>query len=219
MKKILVIFMVAMVVLLEVSLVFAQESKTDKVSGSIDIRNDFIYPEKGESQVGQSVNAFWQYKQISGFLETDFRDNSHTLTIKPSLLFNKGSWYLLGGMAANNQGSDFVQAGIWYVGNLGRFKVLLDARNYFSISSKNNGYTDNLLRVMYPITEKLFIGTELAFDHWWSDSHNWYFIGPRISYQLTEKISAYIRVSHEWNALNTGAETADRIRLGLAITF
>lgn len=215
-------FLLAMVIVivLNVNIAFAQEAANpEKVSGSIDIRNDFILPEKGEDLIGQSVNVFWQYKQVGGFLETDYKSKDHAFTIKPSLLLNKGSWYLLGGTSTNNQGSDFAQVGFWYINNFGKFKVLVDARNYFSVSGQSNGYTDNLLRVMYPITDKLSIGTDLAFDHWWNDGHNWYFVGPIVRYQLTERVSIYTRISHEWNVLNTGTETTDRIRVGLTINF
>ncbi len=217
MKKIFVLA-AAMVALLASGPVWAQGS--EKVSTMIDLRNDFIVPEKGENLTGQSVNILWQSKWIGGFLESDYKSKNHAFTIKSSLLFIKGPWYFLGGVSTNSQGSDFVQTGFWYVNNFGQLSVLLDMRNYWSITSKQNDYTDNLLRVMYPITDRASIGADLAYDRWWNvSSHNLYFIGPRLSYQLTKEISIYTRVSHEWDVLGSKTEAVDRIRVGLTFAF
>lgn len=222
MKKIIILVLVV-VMLAATGVVFAQETKQEEkvenVSGFIDIRNDFIYPKDGVSQTGQSLNALWQYKWFGGYLETDYKSQSHTLTIKPSLFVNKGPLYFVGGAATDNNGSDFVQAGIWYIDDLGKFKILFDSRNYFSTSGQSNGYIDNFLQVMYPITEKISVGTELCFDHWWNDGHNWYLVGPKISYQLTKNVSVYIRGSYEWNVLETGTETVVQVRTGVMINF
>lgn len=208
------------VVILVANTVMAQEPTTERVSTMIDIRNDLIVPEKGESQMAQSVNVLWRYKGFGGFLETDYKSKSHTLTIKPSLLFRLGSWHLLGGLSTNSQGADFAQTGAWFIDSFGNFKVLADLRNFWSISGRGNSYTDNLLRIMYPITSKFSIGADLAYDHWWNETnHNWYFVGPRISYQLTKGVSIYTRVSREWDALGDKTQTVDRIRLALAFAF
>lgn len=208
----------------------------EKVSGSIDIRiSDFIYPEKGENITGQSLNAFWKYKQYSGLLETNYISDSHSFAIKPSVQFSKGPLSALVGLSTNDTGSDFFQAGIWYADSFGKFKVSVDARNYFGITSQKNGYIDNFVRIMYPITDRFSAGIDFCYDHWWDNDQDWYFIGPRISYQLTERISVYVRPSREWTVKKTAVETlvgstmvttterettsTDKIRLGLVITF
>ena len=192
----------------------------EPVSTIIDIRNDLIFPEKGGDQTAQSLKIWLQYGRISGFLESDFKNENHALTIKPSLLFKQGPWYFLGGLSTNSQGSDFVQAGLWHVSRFGQFSVLLDLRNYWSVSGKGNSYTDNLLRVMYPIAGKLSIGGELSYDHWWNErDRNWFFIGPRVSYQLTKEMSVYVRVSREWDAIGSRTESTDRIRTAVQFNF
>ncbi|GEM_PF-2026726 len=215
----------------------AQDANSEKISGSIDIRiSDFVYPEKGENITGQSLNAFWKYKQYSGLLETSYISESHSFTIKPSIQFSKGPLSALVGLSTNDTGSDFFQVGIWYADSFGKFKVLVDARNYFSITSQENGYIDNFVRVMYPITDKLSAGIDFGYDHWWEgNEHNWYFFGPRAVYQITKDVSIYIRVSREWNVKKVAVETiaesttvttmeretdiTDKIRLGLIIAF
>lgn len=200
--------------------VFAQETvNPEKVFGSIDIRNDFIFPEKGDDMIGQSVNILFRYKSLGGYLETDYKSKDHSLTLKPAILFCIGQWSLLGGMSTNSKGADFAQTGIWYANSLGKLNFLVDARNYWSITSQSNGYFEIFSRATYPVIEKVSAGVDLDFTHWWGDGHNCYFIGPRISYQLTERISIYARVSREWNVLDAGTETTDRIRLGVAVTF
>jgi hypothetical protein len=217
MKKVI---WIAVFMLLAAVPVFAQEADSEKVKTFLDFRNDIVSSDKSGGQTIQAGTLWWQYKALGGVLEPELRTKNHYERMKASLLWKFGqSWYILGGATADSQGSDFVQAGVWYVGNLGKFKVLLDARNYFSISGQSNGYTDDLLRIMYPITNKLSVGTDIAFDHWWGDGHNLYFVGPRISYQISKNISIYARVSHEWNVSAAGTEETDRIRVGLAITF
>ena len=210
----------AIVLILMASSVLAQEPAAEKLSVMIDIRNDFILPEKGENITAQSVNIWLQGKRFSGFLETDYKSKSHTFTVKPSLLFKQGPWYFLGGASTNSQGSDFIQAGVWFIDSFGRFKILADLRNYWSILGKENGYTDNLFRVMYPIAGRLSVGGDFLFDHWWNGpGHNLYFVGPRIAYQLTKEMSVYTRVSREWDVFGDKTQTVDRIRLALVFIF
>ena len=210
----------AIVLILMASSVLAQEPAAEKLSVMIDVRSDFILPEKGENITAQSVNIWLQGKRFSGFLETDYKSKSHTLTIKPSFLFKQGPWYFLGGASTDSQGSDFVQAGAWFVDSFGKLNVLADLRNYWSISGKKDGYTDNLLQVMYPITGKLSIGTDLLYDHWWNGpGRNLYLVGPIIAYQLTKEINVYTRVSREWDVLGDKTQTVDRVRLAAMLIF
>ncbi|MFH1583084.1 MAG: hypothetical protein ABIB72_02065 [Candidatus Falkowbacteria bacterium] len=219
MKKIIPLLAVASALLM-VNLVLAQDPNSERVSTLIDIRNDFILSEKGENQTGQSMKVLWQYKWIGGFLESDYKSKNHALTIKPSFLLKQGPWYFLGGASTNSQGSDFVQAGVWYLNSFGKFNIFLDLRNYWSVSDKENGYTDNLLRVMYPIGGKFSAGFDLYYDHWWNQpSHNWFLVGPRVKYQLTKKINIYLRVSHEWDVFNGKTGGTDRIITGIQIFF
>ena len=73
---------------------------------------------------------------------------------------------------------------------------------------------------MYPIGKGFSIGTDLVYDHWWEgQAHSWYLVGPRISYKLTNEISLYGRVSHEWDVKDIGTDTGYRVRVGLAMIF
>lgn len=225
MKKLLlvlatVVTVVVMIIFLTANEIFAEEViNHEKVSGSIELRNNLIFPEKGEDLTSQTVNVYLQYKQFSGYLETCYKSQDHSFVFKPSIQYTFGHWSLLLGVSSDNSGSDFVQAGLWYANNFGKFKVLVDARNYFSISGKSDGFTDNTLRVMYSITEKISIGTDLMFDRWWNDSHNWYLFGPRVSYQFNNNISLFIRASRDWDVKNIETTTTDQIRTGLIISF
>ena len=71
-------------------------SAMEKVSTVVDIRNDFIYPEKGDKQTVQNINVYRQYKQIGGFLESSYKNKNHTLTIKPSTIYKKEAMVLFG---------------------------------------------------------------------------------------------------------------------------
>lgn len=211
-----IIFLAVVFAAFVINPVLAQEP----ISTMVDLRHDFFYPKKGENLTAQSLKILWQHNWLAGFLESDFKSSNHALTLKPSLLLRHGPWYFLGGLSANSQGSDFVQAGIWHVNRFGNFNILLDLRNYWSISGKGNNYMDNLLRVMYPLVGKLSIGTELGYDHWWNTSnHNWFLVGPRISYQLTKELSIYVRVSREWDVLGNKTEETDRIRTAIQFNF
>jgi hypothetical protein len=220
MKRIFVLLAVMIVVLLTVTPVFAEDEKSDKVFTYMDFRNDVVNSEKTGGQNIQSAVLWWQAKYLGGVVEPEFRSKNHYERIKSALLWKVSeSWYLLGGISVDSQGSDFVQVGVWRIGKIGPFNSLLDARNYFSTSGQSNGYTDNLFRLMYPFTNKLSVGLDVCYDHWWQDSRNLYFAGPRITYQLTENINLYARFSREWNTFSTGTEYTDRFRVGIVITY
>lgn len=217
MKKFFMWWTVLLVVFLAITSVFAQDS--EKVSGFVDVRNDIVLPKDEEDITVQSVNIFLKHGRAGVFLESADRSKDHVLTLKPSLLLSKGPWSLLVGAATNSKGADFAQAGAWYINSFGKVNIFADLRNYFSISGQSNGYTDNLFRIMYPITDKISVGAELVFDHWWNDGHNLYLIGPRAIYQFSKTASIYIRVSHEENATCTGTVETNYIRTALMYTF
>jgi hypothetical protein len=172
----------------------------ERVSGYIDIRNDFVYPENGKSVVAQSLNTSWKYKQFSGLLETSYTSATDSFTLKPSVQFYKGPWAVLAGLSANEKGTKFVQAGIWYSNKFWDFvSVAGDFRNYFSTTGRDDGYFDGFVRVMIPtFIEKLSVGVDLDYLHWWNgQSHDLYFAGPRIYYQLTETIGIYARAAYQ----------------------
>lgn len=191
----------------------------EKVSGYIDIRNDFVLPKDGDDITAQSVNILLKRGSFGAFLENAYKSNGHIFTMKSSLLLSKGPWSFLVGASTNSKGADFAQMGVWYANGFGKFKVLVDARNYFSISGQSNGYTDNLFRAMYLVGDKLSIGADVAFDHWWNDGHNLYLVGPRINYQFSKEVGVHIRVSHEWNVTCAGTVETDYVRAGLMYTF
>lgn len=168
MKKVMSV--VAVVVLLVAGSAFAQES--EKISTFVDVQNTFAFPQKGEDSVGQAVNVLWSYKNVSALLETNYVNKYDSFTIKPSLIFSRGSWSILGGLASNDQGANFAQAGIWYSGKFGRVNAIADVRNYFSTTGQSNGYLDSFFRFMYPLTDKLSIGTDLIADYWWEDGNS-----------------------------------------------
>lgn len=219
MKKLMLVVVVVFL-MVSAALVSAQEPVAKKVDVLIDLRNDFVASEKSSNKTIQAATVWVQGKLVGGILEPEYCSKTHYEKIKGSLLLKQGSWYFLAGATSDSLGNDFVQAGIWYVGKVGKANVLVDARNYWSTSGRDNGYTDNLLRVMYPIGKGFSVGMDFAYDHWWSSpSHDWYCVGPRISYKVTENISVYARVSRDWNVVSGEAEKTDKIRVGLSLTF
>lgn len=215
MRKVMLVTVV--VTLLAVNMASAQ----DKVSTFVDFRNDYIMPEKGDDQYVQAMAIWWQYKSFGTIIETSYADKTHSSCLKPSLLWKVGkSYYMLGGVSTDSNGSKFVQTGVWYINKLGKASVYIDLRNYWIITGRNNGYTDNLFRVMYPVGKGFSVGADLIYDHWWKESsHNWYFVGSRLSYKINAKASVYARVSREWNVRKSGSVTTDKLRLGLTFSF
>lgn len=223
-KCFLAVFVAIMLFFLTVP-VFAENlssDTTDKISTSVDFRNETILKEH-DSYIKNSLNIWVQSTTFGTFIEPEIQstDADSYERLKMSLLWKikQSPFYLLGGTSVDNKGSDFVQFGIWYIDNLGPFRVLLDLRDYVGISNQNNGYTDNTLRAMYPLFEKVSIGADIIYDHWWEEGNDLLLIGPRISLEISDSVSVYIRVSHEWNTLDTGTEQINRIRIGLCYKF
>lgn len=216
MKGFIAILVVVVVII--ASVVWAEDS--DRVSTYLDFRQDYKNPQGGASETGQSIVVWLQYGSIGGLFEGDVTNKSHYVDFKPSLLYRKGSFYLLGGFAADSLGSEFIQTGVWYLNTFGKLCVFLDARNYWSITSQDNGYAENFLRLTHPIAGKFYGGIDMIFDHWWSgESHNCYFVGPLIGYEITKEISIYLRVSREWDILGGNTNQTDRAKLGLVFYF
>lgn len=218
MKRLFVVFVAVMVVISSLSLTWAGDS--DKASTYLDFRQEYKNPQGGAGETGQSIVAWWQYGSIGGLFEGDITNKSHYVDFKPSLLYRKGSFFFLGGFAADSLGSEFIQTGVWYLNTFGKLNVSLDARNYWSITGKDNGYTEEFLRVTHPIAGKIYGGIDMIFDHWWSGkSHSCYFVGPLVGYKFTSTTSLYLRVSREWDVLGGDTRSTDRLRLGLVFYF
>jgi len=143
--------------------------------------------------------------------------------VKPYLTANKGPFYVLAGLQADSDKTSHVQAGMWYVNRFKKLNVFLDVRHYWAVSNKCQDYLDAWFSISHPVTpisEKLFVGTELEVIHYWGGpAHNWYFVGPLIGYEITKNISIFARLSREWDVCGRQTEKTDRIRLGVKFTF
>ena len=202
--------------------VFAQETNSEKASTFVDFRNQYYASQNGSSQYAEALMVWWQYKALGLVFEESYANKAHSICLKPSALLKVGnSLYLLGGLSTDSNGSDFIQTGAWYMNDFGKFNVLVDMRNYWSITSQSNGYTDNLFRLMFPVGKGFSGGIDLAYDHWWSGpSHDWFLIGPRLSYKITDVIGIYGRVSPEWDIReNNTAKMTMQYRIGLNFKF
>lgn len=202
--------------------VFAQETNPEKPSTFVDFRNDYMVSQNGSGQYVELLMVWWQYKELGLVFEETYANKVHAICIKPSALWKIGkSLYLLGGLSTDSSGSDFVQTGAWYINNFGKFNVLADMRNYWSITGQNNGYTDNLFRFGYLPSKNFSVGIDAVYDHWWNGpAHDWFLIGPRVGYKITDTIGIYGRVSPEWDIReNNVAKMTMRYRAELTFSF
>jgi len=207
------------IVLVMTGICLSQEGE-ERVTSLFVLRNDWVSPKEGKSSVTQLNSGYWHFKSFGGGIDVKSNLQANFLEAQPYLTINSGPWYLLGGFSTNSAGADYIQTGLWYIKSFSKLTVIADLRNYWAVSEKANGYTDNLLEVTYPLTEKFFTGFDFRFDHWWKGkSHDWYLAGPLIGYNLTKSTSIFLRVSREWDVLDSRTSRADRIRIGLKLCF
>lgn len=216
--------MVVLVILSGLAIsVCAEESANDKLSTNIVLKGTFVKPHHGEAYFAAQFCGYWHYKWFgSGIDVTDVRRKGWT-QLSPYLTANRGSFYALVGFQADSDRTHHVQTGLWYVNRFKKFNVFLDVRNFWAVSNNTFHYLDVWLSLSHPITpvsEKLFAGVELEYIHYWTGpSHNWYFVGPFVGYQFTKNISAFVRLSREWDVCSGIAEPADSVRVGVKFTF
>ena len=195
----------------------ADQEKEEKVSTTITIKNDWVFPNSGESFDVQRLSAYWHYRYLGGGFDLNYGRKGDYIQVKPYLTLNKGPWYLVGGFSADNY-SQYVQTGFWYVNTFDKLGVFLDVRNYFGVGGKSDSYLDNFLELTYPLGKKFYVGVDLIYDHWWQGSHDWALVGPLVGYKFTDTVSAFVRVSHEWDMAGKTSE-ANCVRLGLTFKF
>jgi hypothetical protein len=224
MKRIGVCGIIAVVLMLIPILnVWAEEIDGEKVSTTLVLKGDFVKPKHSEAYFASQFNGYWHYKWFGGGIDVTDNRKAGWTQIKPYLTANKGPFYVLVGFQADTDKANYVQTGAWYVNRFKKLNVFLDVRNFWAASNKCYDYLDAWLAIWHPVTpisEKLYIGTELEYIHYWAGPrHNWYFIGPLVGYELTKNISIFVRLSREWDVCGSKTETTDRVRLGVKFNF
>jgi hypothetical protein len=225
MKRILVCgIMILMALLLSsVATVQAEEQEGDKVSTALAIKGDFVSPHHGEKHFAAQFNGYWHYKWFGTGIDVTDKRHAGWTQVKPYVTANKGPFYVLAGLQADTNKANHLQTGVWYVNRFKKLNVFLDVRQYWAVNDKCRDYIDAWLSVTNPVTpisERLFVGTELEYIHYWSGpSHNWYFIGPLVGFEITKNISIFARLSREWDVCGSKTETTNRVRLGVKFSF
>jgi hypothetical protein len=224
MKRIVMSGMMTVVLMLALALtVWAEETDNDKVSTTLVFKGDFVKPQSGQAHFASQFNGYWHYKWFGGGI--DVTDKRHTgwTQVKPYLTANKGPFYALVGLQADTDKTSHVQTGAWYVNRFKKLNVFLDVRNYWAVSGDCQNYLDAWLSVSHPVTpisEKLYVGTELEAIHYWTGpAHNWFLVGPFIGYDLTKNISIFARLSRDWDVCGGKTATTDGVRMGVRLTF
>lgn len=98
--------------------------------------------------------------------------------------------------------------------------LFFDAKNFFALNDKGEGYLDVYTSAMYPIGKRLKIGANVVVDHYWTgESRDKLFIGPVGQVRLTDNIAVRARVGRTWDFRDRGDTYSDQVRLDLKIMF
>lgn len=220
MKKFLIFVVLLTVALASSAQLWAEESKEDKVSTLIILKNDFY--EKFQIQKAQ----FYFHKDwLGGGFDVDLIRQSDFLKVRPYVTVNSGPWYFLAGASyanANGKISEHAQIGVWYINKFGDWSVIADMRNYFGLNQNALAFSDNFFEITHPIgkDKKWFVGLDVVYDHWWEGkSHDWVLVGPVFGRKFTKNITGFIRVGREYDILDEKIEGANSFRTGVIINF
>ena len=226
MKRVFFVLLAGIIVFLTVGTVFAQEQdvfaqeQAAKISGLIIFRNNIVATEK-ESHAEEAILAFLRHDRLGLAIEADFNGKNDYEAYKVAFLWKASKSYdvdIVAGIATDNKGEDFVDAGIWLGYKLGKVEFFLDLRDYIGLKNQEKGYTDNFLNIMYPITENVSVGVEAVYDHWWKSADDYYLIGPKISLKYA-KIKLNLRYSHDWYEQKIGTAETNGWRFEVEIPF
>lgn len=224
MKKLLMVAMLLFASFFaNVSALWAEEVKEEKVSTLIMLKNDFYFPSEGPRYELQKFQVYWHKDWLGGGFDVDFIRQKDFLRVKPYLTVNSGPWYLVGGASFQDVGgktSQYARVGGIYIGKVGGWKVYSDMSNYVGLDRNSPTFSESLSEITYPLGKRFFIGGNVIFDHWWEGpAHNWILVGPLVGYKLTEHISPFVRIAHEWDFLGGKTREANSIRLGIVFSF
>ncbi|MFZ2881574.1 MAG: hypothetical protein WA019_00720 [Candidatus Moraniibacteriota bacterium] len=202
-----------------------QETKTEKgqeISTLVLMRNDWIKTEDKESVQSQEFLGYWLWeKKIGGGIDVVTTPKSDCITVKAFGTLNlTDSVRFVGGTMTTSYGSDFLYCGVWILQNIGQWRLYLDLREYTEISGKRSDFTDDLIEITYPVTDKLSLGAVGMYDRWWQDNdHNWFFIGPIGYYQLSKSMKVFCRPSLDWERVNDTTIRTAKVRFGVKLAF
>jgi hypothetical protein len=225
-KKYVYITILFAVTMLFASIAFAehielQPTKDEKPGLLSYIKNDWVEPDHGKGFYISDTVIWVHYKEVGLYLRTIDIPEKNSVRFSPAISYQVSrKLYLVGGVSNSSNGDKWYQTGVWYVDQFadGKINVLLDARNYFRAGGNATDYMDDFLEITFKPSEKLTVGINAAWDHWWKSGKDWYLVGPVAYYNITKNIAPFARVSREWSPGNP-ADTATRYRLGLLFRF
>lgn len=198
---------------------FGADEQVDQVSTMVMFKSDVAFPKVGESFDAQGISTYWHKGNFGAGIDVDVIRSLDFTQVKPYVTLNRGPWYLVGGYSTGDAG-EYAQVGFWYINTFGKFNVVFDVRNDFGLDIASPSFLDCFGEVTHPIGDSQFyVGLDAVYDRWWQGDHTWAMVGPLVGYKFTPQISAFVRLTHEWDVLGGETNEANRLRVGLVLNF
>jgi hypothetical protein len=196
------------------------------LSGYVILRNDFKFPQATDKReyMFQRLNIYAQQKMFGAGLDVDYAHTLDYMRVRPYFSVNFDPLYLTFGYQSFNfksAATSHVQTGVGVAKSLGSWNGFIDVRNYWGIDKKSGGFLELWAGIYRKIGEKLFVGAEVGFVHWWKNSspHNWVLAGPTAGYNFSKDVSASIRLARTWNIEADKRAMENEIQLRLKYAF
>ncbi len=101
-----------------------------------------------------------------------------------------------------------------------KWALFFDAKNFFALNDKGEGYLDVYTSALYPIGKRVKVGANVVVDHYWTgESREKLFAGGVGQVRLTDDIAIRARVGRTWDWRDRGDTYSDQIRLDLKFMF
>jgi hypothetical protein len=229
--RLLLVTMAAIAVL--VTSVMAEEEISPKqlekkFSMSVLIKNDFYQPTNGRPGFFENGVVIYGHHKLDGDygigagIDTWGGKNENFWLVRPFVTVNKGPYYLICGYNADTFGAGHVFTGFWYVKQINRFDIFLDARYYVGVRKQASDFLDVFGSVTHPIGQsRFYAGLEGEIIKWWGQNkdHSWSFIAPVVGFKLTKQVKLFVRPGISWDRTCKGTDQAFYLRTGLVYEF
>ncbi len=197
---------------------FASE-QTD-LTGAITYKGDLVQPADATSRAEHRVEFYTRYKETVGAgVDTIIAPKSSYSLFRPYITATSGKLSAIAGYAADSKKTEHIFGGIWFTPSIGKFNIFLDMRNYIALNDSAFSYQDNFIEVAYPVTEKVTVGVNAIYDHYWNKKLDCLLVGPVAYFAVTKQVKLFARYSKEWAFSDQSTESADRFRLGVRFLF
>lgn len=207
-----------MLLLLVVSCYVSSAWAADKVSGSVVYRANYISPENGDGLFAHDLNAYMNLGKIGLGLDTLTLSERDYLRLRPYATIKANDRIkFVGGLSTDSNGADHMDVGVWYADRFGRFTFFADPRLFFSVSDEANDFFDLFVESLYQVNDKLSVGVNVCYDHWWESGSDWMLVGPVAYWKLTDSVTIFTRIGREMD-FRGGSESTD-FRLALKLSF